>query len=344
MATQWTSERLAYASDVLALKRSVEGAAARLSDDWGTRISAAALKDGFRRAGLPSPSTYAKGQPLMPTELLDDEDRDTDEVAWAPRVSPMAYEVDDEVERVALIPDAHIPDHDQVAWPLALRAIEVFRPHTLVVLGDLGDFASVSSHGHSPSKTERLLADFDAVNEQLDIVDAMAARVGVTRKVFATGNHCARIARYIAERCPELHGTLSLERNLNLVGRGWEVVPYKSHATIGRLHVTHDCGHSGSTAAARSRDTYGADVAVGHCHAANISYRGSATGESRVGMSAGFLADRAKITYMHSVDVMRNWQHGFGVAYVERATGIPHVHFIPIQSNGTAIVEGRIVR
>ncbi len=261
---------------------------------------------------------------------------------WVDRSPARASSPDDNIERVALIPDCHIPDQDPVAFPLALRAIEAFKPHTLVILGDFGEFASVSSHGLSAAKQERLKADFDAVNEQLDVVDAMAARCGVTRKIYCRGNHLFRVERYIADRCPELYGMVSAEQAMGFERRGWEDVRYRDFAKVGRLHVTHDCGHAGALAAAKSRDSYAGNIVVGHAHSANISYRGNARGEAHVGMCAGWLGDRTKISYMPKIDTLRNWQHGFGIAYVERDTGNCHVHFVPVVE-GRCVVEGRVV-
>jgi hypothetical protein len=242
------------------------------------------------------------------------------------------------VERVAIIPDTHVPDQDPVAWPTALAAIEAFKPDTIVLLGDFGDFNSISSHGRRPDKIEHLKSEIEAVNRELDKVQA----IGAKRVIFCEGNHEYRAARFVQDHAPALYGMFTMKQLLRIKERGWEWVPYRSFGKIGKLHVTHDCGHAGITSAARSRDSFGSNVVVGHSHCSAITYKGDALGETHVGASCGWLGDPKAVSYTHRVYTARNWQHSFAVAYVERQTGNAHVHLIPV-IGGRCCVEGRIV-
>lgn len=315
----WNTERVSAAKEILAgYPRICQAAVDEIGFKLGRPISYDALRGAFVRHNEGAPGSHCvsplKGEIVEPVEL-----------------APVG------VERVALLPDCHVPAHDKEAFTIALAGIRAFGADTLVILGDFADFASVSFHPKDPSKVERLTEEVEAVNRELDRVDAL----GIKRVVYCGANHEDRLARTIAQKVPELYGMLSIERLFRMKERGYEFVPYGSYGRVGKLHVTHDCGFTGATAAAKSRDAFGGNVAVGHCHNANISYRGSLRGEAHVGFSVGWLGDPKQISYMHKAAV-RGWQHGYGQAYVERDTGNVHCHFVPIVG-GRCVVEGKIV-
>jgi hypothetical protein len=242
------------------------------------------------------------------------------------------------VVRVAILPDCHIPDHDPVALPLALKAIRKFAPDVLVVLDDFCDFSSLSSHGKRPDIAEHLKSEISAGNYWLDKIDS----IPVKRKMWTLSNHSSRLERRIAEKCPEFHGMFDIPSLLRLAERGYEVSPYKSFAQIGKLLLAHDVGFCGLTAAAKSRDDTNSSIVVGHCHSANVQYRSNVHGDVLVGVSSGWLGNSASIGYAYRHAVARSWVHGFSIAYVEQDTGNAHVHFVPI-INGRCVVEGVVV-
>lgn len=315
----WDRARVDKACEVLSgYPRVCAAAIDEIGFAVGRQCSYDALRNALKRHGLGPPGSYCNS-PLR------------DVVAEQAAPEPMG------LERVALLPDCHVPAHDKEAFALALAGIRVFAPDTLVILGDFADFSSVSFHPKDPGKVERLTDEVEAVNRELDRIDAL----GIKRVIYCGANHEDRLARTIAQKVPELFGMLSIEKLFRMKERGYEFVPYGSFGRVGRLHVTHDCGFTGATAASKSRDAFGGNVAVGHCHNANISYRSSLRGEAHVGFSVGWLGDPKQISYMHKAAV-RGWQHGWGTAYVERDTGNCHVHFIPLV-DGRCVIEGKIV-
>lgn len=356
MTTQWTSNE--WRMVIATLGRFKRGeistrAVAELQRLLGEPgLTYNSLKHRMKDAGLESPSKWAQGG------SLDDLDQEPETVR-SERVGVIAESVnvvhpsltnleargfdrqvrrDDGVERVAIIPDVHVPEQDPVAWPVALAGIAAFRPDTIVFLGDFCDFNSISSHGKRPDKIEHLKAEVEAANKELDRVQA----IGAKRVIFCEGNHCFRAARFIADHAPALYGMFTVPHLLRMEERGWDFIPYRSFAKIGKLHFTHDCGHAGTTSAARSRESFGTNVIVGHSHCATVTYRGDAHGESHVGVSGGWLGNPKSVSYMHKVAVARNWQHAFSVAYIDKERGDAHVNLIPIV-NGRCCVEGRLV-
>ncbi len=104
---------------------------------------------------------------------------------------------------VGIIPDVHIPFHDEAAYALALTVLRELDPKELVLIGDYGDFYSVTSHPKGPEIRTNFLDEVKAVNEHLDELDDMFPSA---MKMYLSGNHEDRMARYIAKNAPELYG------------------------------------------------------------------------------------------------------------------------------------------
>lgn len=90
------------------------------------------------------------------------------------------------LKRILIVPDTHRPYHNVKAWGLMLKAAKAFKPHTVVCIGDLADFYSVSSHSKDPQRISALEDEVADVNVALDELDAL----GAEDKHFIAGNHC----------------------------------------------------------------------------------------------------------------------------------------------------------
>lgn len=241
------------------------------------------------------------------------------------------------LEKILFIPDTHVPYHHKRSWELLLRVARAEKFDRIVILGDFADFYQVSFHEKSLERRAGFGAEVRAVNACLDQLDALKPK----RKQYVSGNHEARYNRYLAERAPELadlpgHTVPELFR---LRERGWSFTEYRDHIKIGKLYVTHDEGSAGALACIAARATFNACVVIGHCHALTVSYSGDARGSSRVGVSAGWLGDASKCSYMHSVKAAK-WQLGFVVGMME-PSGVVHLQAVPIV-NGRCVVNGRM--
>src|SRR5258707_14994776 len=93
------------------------------------------------------------------------------------------------LHRIGLIPDCHWPYVNHKAWRVCLNAMRVFKPDTLIVLGDFGDFYCTSRHPKDPNRTRDLKVEVDSCNKALDEVDALAKQIGCNDKRFCLGNH-----------------------------------------------------------------------------------------------------------------------------------------------------------
>lgn len=243
------------------------------------------------------------------------------------------------LEKLLILPDTHCPFHDKRAWSLVMEIGKKFKPELLIHMGDLADCYALSSHSKDPTRMASWRKEREACRELRAEMDAL----GAGRKVFIEGNHSDRLRRYLAEKAPELAGSLDIDAELGLSEAGWEVVSYKDHIRIGKVYFTHDVGLGGKHSTSRAVEAFGHSICIGHHHQMQMVVQGDALGQHQVGLQLGWLGDATKIDYMHRVKVQRSWSLGFGYGYLDPGTG--YVYFVPAPIvNYTAVVEGRLYR
>lgn len=220
-----------------------------------------------------------------------------------------------------------------------LKAARAFKPQVIVHQGDLADFYAISSHSKDPRRASQLKEELREVRKLRADLD----RLGAKRKIFIEGNHEDRLRRYLEEKAPELFGMFDTDSLLQLTDHGWEFVPYKSHARVGKLYFTHDTGNSGKYTTARALDAFQHSVAIGHHHATQYAVEGDATGKYRVGAQFGWLGDAKQVDYLQRIKALRNWTLGFGIGYRDTKTNVVFLTPCPIV-NYTVCIEGRIYR
>lgn len=247
------------------------------------------------------------------------------------------------IERIGILPDTHHPYVDKRAWRVFLQAMRRFKPHRLICLGDFGDFYTVSAHRKSPDGLQRLQTEINACSKALDELDALGAK----HRYFVMGNHEDRLARYIADRAPELHGlkiggaSLDVEGLFDLKRRGWQVTPYGGVCRVGKVYYAHDPSGAGQNAHYQAGIKMGHSVVHGHTHRAATAYMGNITGERRIAMMAGWLGDVRKASYVHKVPQTHSWMHAFAIGFME-ADGVTHLQLVPIM-RGRACVNGELI-
>lgn len=243
-----------------------------------------------------------------------------------------------ETQRVLVCPDVHVPYQHAEAWETFLAVAREWRPHVLVLLGDFADFYCVTSHPKDPARRLTFQEEVALVNRELDRV----CHLNIPRVIYCEGNHETRLSRYITANAQAFHGVIDTRHLLQIDRRtGWEWVPYGQHTAIGKLSFSHDIGFAGVYAARQSVAAFGHNIIFGHTHRAQCHYESTVHGERHVGWSMGWLGDPSAIDYRHRARVMRESQHGFGVAHVlDDGTG--WVHFAPI-IDGRVVVDGKLI-
>ena len=245
------------------------------------------------------------------------------------------------MKSIHIIPDAHIPFHDATAWKVMCKVLQKRKPDILVILGDFGDFYSVSSHQKDPKHRNLLLLDeVHAVNAKLDELDALVGPA--CKKYFIQGNHEWRLDRYIAERAPDLYGMLTTQQLFGLKERGWSYTPYHHHIKIGKLYVTHDTGKAGINAHRQAERAFSDNAIIGHTHRMALEVVGNAKGRPHISGMFGWLGDIGAAEYMHLINARRDWALGFGTGWM-KDDGTVFLQAHPIV-NGECVVDGVLFR
>lgn len=111
-------------------------------------------------------------------------------------------------ERVAFLPDIHVPYHDPALVASALRLVKDFKPHRVVLLGDLFDFHSVSRWNASQERLDNLQEELDEGVALLRSVRKAAPNAALE---LTMGNHDERLRKYVKEQGRALASLRSLD-------------------------------------------------------------------------------------------------------------------------------------
>ena len=105
-----------------------------------------------------------------------------------------------------VIPDVHAPLHDKKAVSVACKAIEMVKPDTVINLGDMGEWDSVSAWKYKKKKrppVEYIIKDVEkdkkSVGKVLDQFDAACHNAKVKKKYMLLGNHEMWLDNFIEE-------------------------------------------------------------------------------------------------------------------------------------------------
>lgn len=212
------------------------------------------------------------------------------------------------------------------------------KPKTVVVLGDLLDCYSISTHSKDPRRKANLRDEVETCKALRADLDSLKAE----RYVFCEGNHEDRLRRYLWDKAPELFGLIDIPSLLQL-GPKWEFIAYRNHTKRGAIHYTHDVGHTGRYAAHQTLDTYQHSVASAHAHRLCYVVEGNAVGEAKLSAQFGWLGDVNQVDYMHQAKAKKNWALGFGIGYEDRQTGHNFLQPVPIVQ-GRCVVNGKLYK
>jgi hypothetical protein len=337
----WNEALLAHAKALLAETPvgQIQSALDTLSADLGQPVGYEALAKAFTRNGLGALRNHCKPLPVFTGPKTQEPASDSGVCAplAAPCATPSekveAVEPSGQTERILIVPDAHFPFEDKVAWALMLKAARGFKPDHVVVLGDLFDFYTVSFHPKDPTRKVNLEREIEAGSQALRDLEGLGAK----RKTLLGGNHEFRLQRYLMEKAPALYGMVKLDEILKLAERGWVHVPYMDHVKIGSVFFSHEFGAHGMNAHRSARQVMNASTAMGHSHRQALEYRSLADGSVCVAAMFGHLIDLSTIDYCHRGQAMA-WTLGFGVGHIT-PDGQTHMYAVPI-INGRCVVDG----
>lgn len=213
--------------------------------------------------------------------------------------------------RFGAIPDCHIPQEDERALNTALKVLEWYKPHEIVILGDFLDCAPVS-HWNRKNLRERknmnMASDFKLANKYLDRIQKITENV-----TYLQGNHEKWLDDAIDEQ-PEMDGLLNLEINLHFATRGINYLKYNECYSIGKLAFTHGI-YTNQHHALKHCEKFGRSIAYGHLHDVQMAISVSPIDveDKHMGVSLGCLA---KVNPAFMRNRPSNWQHCIGIGLV----------------------------
>jgi predicted MPP superfamily phosphohydrolase len=240
------------------------------------------------------------------------------------------------LQRVAIIPDTHCPYHDKRAWKLLIKVLKKWRPRIIVIQGDFGDFYTVSDFSKDPRRVLNLEWEIDEVNKLLDEIQEL----GAEQVIFISGNHEARLDRFIQKRAPELHGLVSIKAAFRIKDRGWVYVPYRDHYKLGKVYITHDVNATGRNAVHKIIDTYQHSAITAHTHRIGYAVEADGLGQPILSATFGWLGDLSKVDYQHKILATKAYVLGFGVGYLDE-DGLLFANPVPIIKY-RCLVEGKV--
>lgn len=142
------------------------------------------------------------------------------------------------IETGIVLSDIHIPYHDVAALKIACAALEDSKPDHVILLGDIADFYSISSHDRDPDRKESFQDEIDSTVEFLEYVKKLSPK---SKIYFLEGNHEYRMQRWLWKRGQELNSlrALKVAELLELKRLGIKFYEYNTPMQIGKLVFIH---------------------------------------------------------------------------------------------------------
>jgi len=254
--------------------------------------------------------------------------------------------VNTKLKIACVLPDVHIPYQDKASLKLAEAIMNYVKPDQIVQVGDLVDFYPVSRYTKDPDRASGVHLQKE-LDEASSIIHKWAELAPVT---ILSGNHEARLDKYLVEKAPGLKGLRSLNVQ-SLLGVDDKKVSYKEFMYLGRLFISHGdrvskggCAHSAMTAKSNI-EKMNCDVMLGHIHRLGAFYRKTRGGGDQAGFEIGCLCERETVEYLPEP----NWQHGMAVVHYRNDGNKDYnAQLIHIKSHGKtgnkrrAIYDGKI--
>jgi predicted phosphodiesterase len=219
------------------------------------------------------------------------------------------------IKSALIIPDTHVPYHDQRAYDLMLEVAKDLDPDEIVILGDFADFYCLSAWGKAPNYSHVLEEEVFEVIEKLKELNNLFPKA---KKVYIEGNHEYRLARYIESRCPDLYGVIDLRIILELGALNYHYVPYsptQKYSVLGsKLMARHEPLGGGKHCAQATAEKAMSSVIFGHTHRIQEAQVVAMNGENYRGISSGWLGD-VNSDVMQYVKGHHQWAHGFSIVH-----------------------------
>lgn len=209
--------------------------------------------------------------------------------------------------RIAQINDLHVPYHDRKSLDAVYTFFQDFKPHKIIIAGDMYDFYGISKFNKDPLNDKTLQYEIESGRKELEILKDLADEV-----IFIEGNHEKRLKKYIWAEAPALACLDCLEfaelTGMNKLG----IKHYEEKYIYESLRFHHGQYCSGN-AAKKELDNYGLSTSQGHTHRVEMSMK--TDGRGMIGSwNMGCLC----LPDAEYVQGVANWQQGFGTFHFDK--------------------------
>jgi 3',5'-cyclic AMP phosphodiesterase CpdA len=175
-------------------------------------------------------------------------------------------------KRAIVLPDIHVPLQSKQALECVYQAMEIVKPDTLILLGDVAELESVSMWQWKKKKRPTLEdqlrlvnRDLRAANRVLDDIDRACDKSGVKQKYYCEGNHEVWLDNFIEEN-PFLEKEYSVKNAFRLNKRGYHYYPYGKYLKLGDLNFYHGGHYRGMYHAINHVRQLASNVMYAHHH------------------------------------------------------------------------------
>lgn len=256
------------------------------------------------------------------------------------------------MKRIVITPDIQVPFHVPRMVRAHIDFIRDWKPDLVVNIGDLTDFPA-------PSRWSKGRREEFAGSVEKDVETTKRVYFHPLRRVYDgpivchIGNHDLRPLQYLDDYAPALksedpknspfyYGNLLDFDGFGVedpgdfykVAPGWE-------STHGHRVAASLSRNPGLTALNEARKR-GNSIVMGHTHKLAAVPETTGVGPNRKqvwGMEVGCFMDTTKASYLDKKGGWANWQHGFGVLYVDGNRVTPVA--VPVNKDGSFVFEGR---
>ncbi len=249
-----------------------------------------------------------------------------------------------------IVPDSHGAHIDEDARDAFVRDVKRIVPEQIVWIGDHLDCGGTFS-SHQRSYTNELCEAYEddckAANTFLDMVMRAAPDA---QHWYIEGNHEAHVERWAARNFQSHKDAVKLleafgpwrvlklrEREIKYFRRSehYQGLSIPGTIKLGKCYFTHGVSHS-KHATHVHLERFGANVVHGHTHRSQAVVERTVSSDGHGAWCPGTLA-KLQPLYKHTVPT--SWSHGYGMQFVNQATG-RFMHFnVPIHSGESMLFE-----
>ena len=217
-----------------------------------------------------------------------------------------------------VIPDRHIPLHDESACNIVKQAIDIVKPDVFIDLGDVGEWDSVSHWKYKRRKRPpleyqlpKIKEEIEEVNNELDDWDKILKNVET--KIILKGNHDVWLDDFCEENPYDELGIskFRFKNACRWIDRGYKYYEHNVPLQIGKLLFIHGA-FTTMYHTRRHLECYGMSIMYGHCH--DVQHHTQTKVSGTIGAwSIGCLKDmsREKNTWLRGN--LHNWKHAFAI-------------------------------